>query len=406
MRKFLLGTTAVAGAALMGIGVAQAQTAPTVRVGGYFEFTGGYIDDSLDANAVTVPAGGGLPARTVNRDKVDFRSDAEIHILVSAKAANGLSYGAQIELQVDNVVGSGSGIGNGGTVDTDEMWMFVSSPTLGTLQLGDQDSAADQMKVTIPGITQLGISTAWDEFIVPAGDGTRYLLADINDGSDATKIIYLSPQFFGFDFGVSFAPNGREGEEFRSPQGTVLQRDPTDTIRNELSGAVRYRGSFGNIGVAASFSAMRADAQESNVALQDVSQYQAGANVTAFGVTFGGFYSWGKFGGATRGAIASGLGNSTNWGLGATYTLLGVQIGAFYAEAERDALGALPNRTQTVWGLGAAYTLAPGLEVFANYTNVEDRNITTSTATPGTLVAGSGRSRDLDVFVVGTRLAF
>jgi predicted porin len=394
MRKILLGTTAVAGAALMSIGAAQAQQAPTVRVGGYFEFSGAYIDDSADKNAVTV--GTGTTARTEDRDKIDFRSDAEIHILVSAKAANGLSYGANIELQVDNITTGGSGTG----LDTDEMWGFVSSPTLGTLQFGDQDHAADQMKVTIPGVTALGMSVIWDDFVMPGPDGNRYLLADINDGNDASKIIYLSPQFFGFDFGVSFAANRREGESHNSPSSTaVAQRDPTDGNRNELSGAIRYRGSFGNVGVAASFGAIRADAQESAASLQDPTQYQAGLNLTAFGATIGGFYSWGKFGGITMAAIPSGRGNSTNYGLGASYTLAGVQLGAFYAKAERDNGPGVSDRRETMWGLGAVYGLAPGLEVFANYTNVEDENYApVGGVTPD--------DRDIDIFIIGTRLAF
>ncbi len=404
MRKILLGTTGVVGAALIGMGAAQAQTAPTVRVGGYFEFTGGYIDDTQDRNAVVIPNSGG---RTVSRDKVDFRSDAELHIFVTGKAANGLSYGATIEFQIDNMVtntGSQSGAGTG--VDTDEVYGFVSSPTLGTLRFGDEDSAASLMAVSVPGPTQLGISASWDEFVAQAPDGNRYILADINDGNDATKIIYLSPQFFGLDFGVSYAPNGREGEEYRSVAGG-LQRDPTDSIRNELSGAIRYRGSFGNIGVTAGFGAMRADAQDNAVNLQDITQYQAGLQVSGFGLTVGGMYSWGKFAGVTRAALLPGRDNSTNYALGASYAIGAFTLGAFYGKAERDNGPIQADRTQTLWGLGAAYTLAPGLELFANYTNVKDRNIALGSGVLAPAGNGPGqRDRDIDVIVVGTRLAF
>lgn len=412
MRKILLGTTAVVGAALLG-NVAQAQTAPTVRVGGYFEFTGGYVDDSADRNAVTVAAGTN-PARTVNRDKIDFKTDAEIVVIVAGKAANGLSYGAQVELQIDNFIPSANTTAGTG-VDTDEAWGFISSPTLGTLQFGDQDSAASQMAVSLPGaVAQLGMSAQWDEFVALAADGNRYLVADINDGNDSSKIIYMSPQFFGFDFGVSFAPNRREGEEYRTvtsglTAGTqVLQRDPNDAgIRNELSGAIRYRGSFGNIGVTAGLAAMRGDAAANNNNAQDVSEYQAGLQVTGFGLTVGGMYRWGKYAGVTAGALAAGRSNSTTYGLGATYVTGAIAVGAFYAKAERDNGGALADRTQTVWGLGASYTLAPGMDLFANYTNVSDKNIAASAT--ALAPAGNGplqRNRDIDVFVIGTRLTF
>jgi hypothetical protein len=55
MRKILLGTTAVVGAALIGMGAAQAQTAPTVRVGGFMFGMYNYIDDDLEK---AVPGGG------------------------------------------------------------------------------------------------------------------------------------------------------------------------------------------------------------------------------------------------------------------------------------------------------------------------------------------------------------
>jgi hypothetical protein len=415
MRKILLGTTAVVGAALLG-NVAQAQTAPTVRVGGYFEFTAGHASDSADRNAVAVPAVGTTPARTVNRDKVDFRADMEISVIVRGKAANGLSYGAEIELQMDANNTSAT------AVDTDEMWGFISSPTFGTFQFGDNDSAADQLKISAPGVTNLGESGGWDEFIAPAADGTRYILSTINDGSDATKIIYMSPQFFGFDFGVSYAPNALEGENFLvGGSSTNLQRDPTQgTIRNEIAGALRYRGSFGNVGVAAAISAMRGDAPESNgvvfngatVGLQDLSAYQAGLTVTAFGLTVGGHYVWGNYAGASFGrtAIRDGLSGSKNYTLGATYVTGALSFGGFYSNGTRDNGANLADREQTAYGIGAVYTLAPGMDVFANYTSITDRNIANSAQNPTALAAAGngpgGRNRDIDVVIIGTRLTF
>jgi predicted porin len=420
MRKILLGTTAVVGAALLGATGAQAQQAPTLRIGGYFEFNVAYTDDSYDRNAVTLPGVGGAPARTLRRDRWDFRQgDTEIHLFVTGKAANGLSYGFTMELQFDNLNNAG---GAGTAIDTDEAYAFISSPTLGTLRLGDEDSAASLMQTRVPTVTGLGPDNMWDEFVARTADGDApYLISGINDGNDSTKIIYLSPQFFGFDFGVSFAPNGREGEGFAAvnsgslSQTAALQRDPNNSIRNELSGAIRYRGSFGNVGLATSFGAMRADAQDiANGAtpLQDVSAYHLGAAVTAFGFTVGGEYNWGKYGGASVGRvpIATGLGNSNNWALGVTYTAGPIAVGGFYGQGKRDALGTLPDREQRNWGLGVAYTLAPGLELVASYINVRDENIATSNSVPAALApVGNGsnqRDRDIDMVIVGTRIAF
>lgn len=437
MRKILLGTTAVVGAALLGSASAQAQQAPTLRIGGYFEFNVGYVNDTMDrtqlvpvtttigaptnAFGTAVPGTPGIGNR--RRDRWDFRQgDTEIHLFVTGKAANGLSYGFTMELQFDNFNGTNNAGSSGTLVDTDEAYAFISSPTLGTLRLGDEDSAASLMQTRAPTVTGLGPDNMWDEFVARTPDGEApYLLSGINDGSDSTKIIYLSPQFFGFDFGVSFAPNGREGEGYtsvfspassgtgsQSPTGR-LQRDPNDSIRNELSYAIRYRGSFSGVGIAATFGGMRADPaapalQSAAQTLQDITAYHAGLNLTAFGFTVGGEYVWGKYGGASVGrtAIRQGLGNSNQYVLGVTYTAGQIAVGAFYGQGERDQ-GLLADRKQTVWGVGAAYTLAPGLELVASYVNVKDRNMANSGSNPTQILLGK---RDIDFFTVGTRIAF
>jgi len=398
MRKILLGTTAVAGAAMMTMGVAQAQTAPTVRVGGFMEITGAFINDDNDKNVLAAGP------RTMNRQSFDFRNEFEVQVFVTGKAANGLSYGAVIELQNDNMSGS-SGANTG--IDSDEAYAFVSSPTLGTIRFGDEDSAASLLQVRVPTITGMGPDGNWDELLTNrAGtrNGNSYILSGINDGSDATKIIYLSPQFFGFDFGVSYAANSGEGERVEQGATTFSQRN-RQTLTNELSAALRYRGSFGNVGVQAGFGAMRADAPERTDAgaatsLQDVTAYTAGLALTAFGVTVGGEYTWGKYTGASVGrtAVATGRDNSKHYVLGATYTMGAVSVGGYYGSGTQDNGPGVAEREQRVWGLGAAYNLAPGLDLIASYNNLKDRNGPDSA--PGT------NQRDASVFYTGMRLAF
>lgn len=367
MRKILLGTTAVVGAALIGATSAQAQNAPTVRVGGYFDFGMAWVDDSLDG---------------ANIANVENYTDLEIVISVRGKAANGLSYGADIEFQTD-------GLGaNSTTVNTDEAWGFISSPTLGTLQFGDQDSAANQLNVGIPTLHQSSPSGAWIDFAVNG----QYLNSTINDGNDSTKIIYLSPQFFGFDFGVSYAPNGGEGESQFQAGTTLWRNEATGTIRNEISGALRYRGNFGNVGIAAGIAAMTGDAPTGS-GLQDPTAYQVGATVSAYGFTVGAHYLWGKYavGSYGRTGIAQGLDDSSSLNFGAVYRMGAFAFNAFYAIGKVDT-GAV-DREQVAIGVGMTYALAPGMELWLNYVNIDDDN-------------GAGADRDLDVVAGGVRLAF
>jgi predicted porin len=413
MRKILLGTTGVVGAALIGMGAAQAQQAPTVRVGGYLQTTVAIVDDTLDGTGAAPRGVAG--AGTQSRNSTDFRNEVEIHVFVTGKAANGLSYGAVIEVQNDGTSGS--------VLDLDEAYVFVSSPTLGTIRFGEEDSAASILQVRAPSITGFGADGAWDVGILgnsaDRNGGNPSILTGINDGSDATKIVYLSPQFFGFDFGASYAPNTGEGDRpfnsravdtFGVAAGAAVvanntQRDRTG-LENEMSAALRYRGTFGGVGIAAAFGYMQADAPAVTAGgaavsprAEDIAAYTVGLNLSAFGLTVGGEYTWGKYSGSSvgRAALAAGRDESNHWLLGATYVMGAFSVGAYYGVGEQDNGGTTPDREQTGYGIGVAYTVAPGLEVFANYNQYEDKNV----------VIGANRlNRDFSGFFLGTRLAF
>jgi predicted porin len=418
MRKILLGTTAVVGAALLGVTGAQAQTAPTVRVGGFMLTQMNYNDDDLDKATGVAPTGVAGAGR-VSRDKIDFKNEVEISVFVNGKAANGMSYGAVIEIQND---------GTGGTIfDIDEAYVFVSSPTLGTVRFGEEDNAASLLQVRAPSITGMGTDGDWDDGLISSTaftGGGPSLITGINDGNDSTKIVYLSPQFFGFDFGLSYAPNQNEGDRIISGRAvdslstagagftaTSVQRDPV-TLTNEISGALRYRGSFGNVGVQVGFGAMRADGTSSTSAGvpltppgRDVTAYTTGAQVSAFGFTLGGEYTWGNYSGASvgRASLAPGRDASSHWALGLTYVTGAISVGGFYGLGTQDNGAGAKDREQTVWGIGAAYTLAPGLDVYTSFNQLSDKN----NAGLGNIVTNPiARQRDASVFLLGTRIAF
>jgi predicted porin len=472
MRKILLGTTAVVGAALLSATVAQAQTpaqlpvlpnaqgvngAPNiaaqgrdfqVRIGGFLLTSMQWTNDDLDK--AKGPPTGIVGNGQNSRQQIDFRNEVEIQVSVAGKAANGLTYGAVVEFQNDN---QGSSI-----VDLDEAWVWISSPTLGTVRFGEEDSAASIMQVRLPTINAMGPDGDWDDGIIgplsgsTVAGGAPSLITGVNDGNDSTKIIYMSPQFFGFDFGVSYAPNQNEGERMIAgravdtltvtPGGglfpTSAQRDMV-TLTNEVSYAARYRGSFSNVGVQASFVGMRADgiavASATGLSLappgRDVTAYSAGLQVAAFGFSVGGEYTWGNYSGVSvgRASLAPGRDASSHFALGATYTTGPIAVGAYYGQGTQDNGTSLTvtannasttivnpsDRQQTVWGIGATYTLAPGLELFASWNQLQDKNvyITTAasrnvgtTASPVLVPGGVLQNRDAQVLFLGTRLAF
>jgi hypothetical protein len=119
-----------------------------------------------------------------------------------------------------------------------------------------------------------------------------------------------------------------------------------------------------------------------------------------------------------------------------TYTIGALSLGAMYGKGSQDngtasgqlgqtAGAALEDREQTYLGFGVAYVLAPGMTLFANYNQIQDKNIPLNGASvnaAGTTAiaagaAGAGTTlakfnasgsttRDIQVLVAGVRVAF
>jgi predicted porin len=303
--------------------------------------------------------------------------------------------------------------GTGTGVDYDELYGFVKG-SWGELRFGQEDSAASLLQIRRPGTLWMGDSDAWDEFVANSG----YIIAGVGDGNDASKVIYLSPQFMGFDAGISYAPNRFEGEQANIPTSVSnFQRDRTG-LENEVSLALRYRGTFGPVGVGASFVAQFADAGSLSangapIAAKDqnITTYAAGLLLRAYGFAVGGDYTWGNYRTTpANGSVAQGVDGSSQWAAGITYTIGALTLGGMYSQGTQDNGGTVADRTQTYMGLGAAYVLAPGMTLFANYNQISDENIPTAapTKTGATLVSfGAGdNTRDITVLVAGVRIAF
>jgi outer membrane protein OmpU len=233
MKKILLGTTAIAAAALY---AQNAQAQITVSLGGYTEFFGAYYDDDV-------------PGRTNS----ELQLETEIVVRADGKADNGLPYGAKVELQNSTPTKTGSAASG---VGTDEASVYLAG-TWGRLELGDFDGAADTLAIYAPlvGIEQID-GDAYDFLSVtgPAGSTrANFALGSLPNGTivktpdsgDSTKVMYITPRFAGFQAGASYATqNNSEGQD-------VVGFKNAGSYKDFWEGGINYTGEFAGFSIAA-----------------------------------------------------------------------------------------------------------------------------------------------------------
>lgn len=180
MKKIYLASTALAGvvalAAMGGMSTAHAQAKKVqLTISGSTEQEFGYGENSELGVA-----------------DFDQRSDAEIHFNFRTTLDNGLKISGRIELE-----------GNTSSDQIDENFMRLSG-SFGEVTLGSDDNVANRLSVEPP---QAGIGIAdIDKWIDENGVG-GFLNQDFDTpAEDAEQIQYVTPDFGGFQAGISYIP--------------------------------------------------------------------------------------------------------------------------------------------------------------------------------------------------------
>lgn len=210
MKKALLSTTALLGAGLAA-GPALAADGIKLGVGGYFRTA--YmvvIDDD----------GEGEPGNERNTDGVF--SESEIHFKGSTVLDNGLEVGARVELE-----------GEDASDQIDEAWVSFAGG-FGEIHIGSEDGALANNCIVPPGGT--GNFSAFSPNQWGANSYSSNSVCAGVDG-DSQKILYVTPVFSGFQFGLSYTPG--EGHEHHRNEGGPHLGMPTNT-----DGLSRHNVSF------------------------------------------------------------------------------------------------------------------------------------------------------------------
>ena len=379
MRKILLATTALAAFA----GFSSAANAQiTVTLGGYTEFFGAIYDNNV-----------------VGGTDREFQIEAEIVVKADGKADNGLLYGTKVELQTTGTGANGAAT-NG--VNTDEASVYIAG-FWGRVELGDFDGASDTLAIYAPLVGVEGIDGDYADFITntPAGStleiGRQPWGGIIKnpDSSDATKVMYLTPRFAGFQAGFSYTPEN--GDEAQSVVGTKN----TSGYSDFLEYGINYTGDFSGVTVAASATGTSGNGKgftsAANPALKDFSAWQVGAQIGYAGFKIGGGYV-----DADNFNVRTGTdsGDQHAWNAGASYTTGPIAVGLSYADAEgyKRAPGTYADQYQ-VYGVSGAYTLAPGLLLQSDLMFVDEELKATAAST-------AKRDSDSYVWLISTRVNF
>ena len=375
MKKILLGTTGLVGAALIA-SAASAET-PKVTLGGFSDFQAGFTDNDINTDS----------------SDIGFRNDNEITLRVDGKTDAGLGYGAVIELEADITEDNN----NEGT-NASRTFTYLEGGW-GRVELGGNKSAASTMRVDAStlAVATGGINGDWVHFVQPAGttagatpgvanfvtnselQAEHGATTSLDDEStyNATKVTYYTPRYAGFQAGVSYTPD-------LNGTGQRARRDNTggqDVIELGLG----YETTFDNatkLAVAGTYLT-----GEGATAQDDLEGWNLGALLGIWGFNFAGSYGeW------TDVANAVANDEADYWTAGVGYDLGAFGLSATYLDSTFEA-GAAENDFQNLV-LGADYKLAPGLTPYAEVSFYEFDG------------AAAGQDNDGTTVILGTQLAF
>jgi hypothetical protein len=470
MRKLLLATTATVSGLLGLATVAQAQVklndgttlvTPFTAGGGIgsqtpqpgnivFHFDGrfaftanGYFDQKANYSPTSAQALGN-PAGSEKLGVVGFTSNTRLQPGFDGVAANGLQYGAYVELRDDqktaNIAGNYATTASTpaslnstafsaytGTTNSD-----IQQRTRGTFYLYS-DFGYIGSKYGIVKVGQQSTSSAMfltgtmENFADGGWHGTQGTAQQLNNGwysvnnsisAGRLSIQYLSPQIYGFDASFTFAPNENSETQWSGctlgvagPGCNELttSTDPNSWGRtvNWIDVALRYRGTFGPVGLAVEGGGIYAGTVKPGFGsaaatpfnrFKPVEQFLGGAQVSYGGLLTGAHIEVGNTDYQQQPEF-KGTKPAISYIGGASYTIGALTFGAQYLYAlNSQHISSTFVHNQVAQGpfVGAQYILAPGLLVYAGYNYAMLRqigfNFVTNTAatSAATLVHNNG----------------
>ncbi len=314
MKKTLLGTTALVAAAVVVSG-AHAE-----------EMAAEPISLSVGGNSHWGIAVSDNDAATEN-DDIAISADVEINFKGSTVLDSGLEVGVRMELE-----------GETASDQMDETYAYISG-SFGTIRIGNDDAASAQMSTGAPYATWFyGLNTPYWSGSISSGSWLS-TLAGIDIG-DSASLMYFSPRFNGFQFGLSYAPEA--GAEVRGGHGTADQSEGNDA----MSIGANYSGSFGDAGVYMTAGYMVNDKTDGTT----VNDTSVGLQVSMADVSVGGSYRTTD--------MDDGSDDKVQFDAGVSYSMGALTVSANIGSVQQDGM-----HDTDMARLLANYNLGPGINL-------------------------------------------
>jgi predicted porin len=374
----LLGATALSAAGALGAGQARAEDQPiSVSIGGDYQSAMGLIDQDSDD--------GELADET---NSIAFGQDLEIYVNGSATFDNGLTAGFNIAIEGD---------AEGDDSETlDERFVFFRG-NFGQFRLGATEDARQELTNFAPnGSSIFGVNTPSFLFADPGNAVDIFSVTTYDDllgSEDSIKLVYFSPSFNGFMFGLSYAPSDAGQSQYGANA-----RGVTGQLLDQLSAGAAFENEFGEVGlrVAAGYSTYTLDRCGTTAGSQNCEDssesWHAGATVSFERVSIGGGFMTRDLVGNT----ATGQGRDReDFDVGIAYAIEEAwAVGLQYGAVRQDGLDGLDESFDMI-ALNGSYVLGPGVTVEAqlDFGNFEND-------TPGSL------DNEFVEFMLGTALSF
>jgi hypothetical protein len=342
MKKVLLGTTALLGAGLLA-SPAFAADGIKLSVGGFFNsaYMLNFDDD-----------GEGEPGDETNTD--NFFSDAEVHFTGEVTLDNGLTVGARIELEGET---AGDQI--------DEAYVYWSGG-FGEVRIGSDDDALAASCIVPPGGTGNFSAFSPNQWASNAHTSNS-VCSGVDDKGDAQKLVYISPNFSGFQLVLSYTPDGDfETQSDGAGPHLGMSGHAAGSSRHNFSayGSYNYEGDGWGLGLGAGGSWEGHVEQVAGEARPEQDFYQGGMVLTFGSFSVGGAVEYYNDVGAVAGFEAD---DALVWGGGASYNMdawtIGVQGSVL--NVDQDNNGAFDHFTQRRIVLTGDYAMGPGINIDA-----------------------------------------